>query len=200
MLPRLEQHLEESTVATNQKGAYLPTSQVWDVGNIENVDASASLKELLVRMYQNLGAMATMVNYKDTGIYPLDEFVCGQVYFKDPLLDSSTSKTPKLRQVYRKVINFGPLPVRVAPATSANISIAHNIAGIDVNTRFTRIYGCSSSKATTTYVPIPYAWPNDAKESIALFASATDVTIVTGDTGTWAGYDDTFVVIEYLKF
>jgi hypothetical protein len=185
-------------MARQDVGSFIPTTQVWDVSELYSTEVtSPKFKELLIRLYQQVGNIAMAINGKDTGIYDTSEFVCGQTFFPNP--NPIAGQPNKERQVYRKVINFGPLPVRIPPATSANISIAHGIPGINSGTQFTRIYGCSSKKTATTYVPIPYAWPNDAKESIALFASATDVTIVTGDTGTWANYDDTIVVIEYLK-
>lgn len=178
-------------MATNQKGAFLPTTQVWDPGNIENIEASKSLKELLVRMYQNLGAMATMVNYKDTGIYPTEEFVCGQVYFKDPNLDSSTSKTPKLRQVYRKVFIFGDLP------NTATKTMAH---GIDLGARlmFTRIYGTAKDPVTDRFIPLPFVSPGALAGAIELWVNGANIELTTGSDRT--AFTETYIVLEYLKF
>ena len=182
------------------KGLFIPTTQVWDPSEIYSAKGiSEDLRDVLVKMYQNLNNMAMAINQKDTGIYPTDEFVCGQTFFPNPAYDSGTQVTPKLRQIWRTVVNFGALPVRVLPATSAIKGVAHRISGVNSGTQFTRIYGCASKKTTTTYIPLPYVWPNDAKEDIAVFVDATNVTIVTGDTATWAGYDDTLVVLEYMR-
>ena len=181
-------------------GLFIPTSQVWDIQELyDKKGMSEDVRELFIRLYEELNKIALAINMKDSGMYTTTEFVSGQTFFSNPSYSSATSETAVQRSVYRKVINFGALPVRIAPATSANISIAHGIPGINSGIQFTRIYGCSSNKTNTTYIPIPYSWPNDPKENIAVFASTANVTIVTGDTNTWANYNDTVVILEYLK-
>lgn len=145
-------------------------------------------------MYQNLGNMATMINYKDTGIYPTEEFVCGQMYFKDPSLDSSTSKTPKLRNVYRKVINFGALP-----AAGATVTKAHGIT-IDANFILTRLYGAATDPVALKSIPLPYVSGSAPTTSVGLSLDATNLIAISSPPKGWATYNKTYIVIEYLKF
>ena len=92
-------------------GSFIPLTQQWDLSEIYTIDVNTpAFKELLVRMYQNLNQMAIAINTKDTGMYPVSEFVNSQLWFPNPALDSSTPQTATQRQVFRKVINFGSLP------------------------------------------------------------------------------------------
>lgn len=179
-------------MAINEKGAYLGTTQVWDVSEIyQKQDIGPGLKELLVRMYQNLNNMATMINNKETALYPTEEFVCGKKYFPDPALDSSSSKTPKLRQVYRKIINWNkPLP------NATSDSVAHGIT-FDDNTILTKLYGAATDPTAHVYIPLPYVAPKD--DDIALWATATDIWLETFTTDR-SNFTIGYIVIEYLKF
>ena len=180
-------------------GSFVNTSNVWDssqLGDIEGI--TPPLRELFIRLYQNLNNMALAVNGKDTGIYHTDEFVTGQLYPQDPNLSSGTNATPIQRPVYRKVINFGALPTLAAPGPST--SVAH---GIDLNEgyAFTRIYGCASKQDTNpalcSYLPIPYASPIPAN-NIELAVMGTNIVITVGVDRSL--YTQCWVVLEYIKF
>lgn len=177
--------------STGGQGAFLPTTQVWDVSNIYDTDVnSAEFKELIVRLYQNLNRHALMINIKDTGYYAKEEFVNGQAFFPDPALDSSTSSMPVMRQVIRKVIDFGPLLDTAPKQTAHGITLTSNFT-------FTRIYGAASdTTAPFNYIPIPYASPV-AASNIELQVDSTFVTITTGSNRT--NFDTTYVVLEYLN-
>lgn len=171
-------------------GAFIPTTQVWDVGEVANVNVNSSaFKELLVRLYQNLNNQAMSINIKDTGYYDTSELVNGQAYFSTET--SATSTAPVLRQVFRKVINFGALP------NAAAKSVAHGITMTD-SFIFTRIYGAASKPtAAYSYLPLPYASPV-LVNNIELSVDGTNVIITTGSDRT--AYTTTYVVLEYLKF
>lgn len=172
-------------------GAFVPTTNVWDVGQLHDVDVtSPAFKELLVRLYQNINAIALALNIKDSGYYVTEEFVNGQVYFPNPSLSSQTSSKPVLRQVYRRVVNFGALP------NTASKTVAHNLS-ITNGYTFTRIYGAASNTTGTTYIPLPYSSPVLAN-NIELSVDATNVTITTGSNRT--SFTTTYVVLEYIKF
>jgi hypothetical protein len=174
------------------KGLFIPTTQVWDTSEIyEAKGVSEDLRELLVRMYQNLNNMAMAVNKKDTGIYPTDEFVCGQVYFSNPAYDSSTSTTPVLRQVYRKVINFGTLPT----AAEVTKTALHGIAADTIHS-ITRLYGGSTDPVNKFYIALPCV--ANAGNNIALWADNTRVVINAFGTDR-STYTLTYVVMEYIK-
>ncbi len=170
-------------------GAFVPTTNIWDVGQLYQVDVtSPEFKELLVRLYQNINAIATIVNLKDTGYYTTQEFVNGQLYFPNPDLNSSTPTAATYRQVFRTTVNFGALP------NAGTKSVPHNIqftAGFSC----TRIYATASDPVGLTYIPIPFADP--AVSSISLSVDATNVNISTGDDKT--NYTICYVVVEYIK-
>ena len=170
-----------------QVGAFVPTNFIWDIQQIQQLEEiSPEFKELLVRMYQNLGLMATVLNTKDTGIYQLTEFVNGQRFFSNPAYNSSTAVQPTPRQDYRMVINFGALP------NSTTKSVAHNIA-VNAGTTFTRIYGAATDPDTLG-IPIPNV---DATNPVAINVDPTYVNITTVTDMT--AFTSVIVVIEYLK-
>lgn len=172
-------------------GAFVPTSNVWDPNEIYTADDSIpALKELFVRLYQNLNNISLLLNIKDTGYYALDEFVNSQYFFPDPILNSSTPNKPVLRQVYRTVVDFGALP------NAATKSVAHNIP---INEAFsaTRIYGASTKPtAPISWIPLPYA--STVNDNIELFVDSTNVNVRT--LSNWSAWTKTYIIIEYLKF
>lgn len=171
-------------------GLFVPTTNVWDVGNLYQIEVdSPQFKELLVRLYQNINTIATVLNLKDSGYYTTREFVNGQSFFPNPALNSSTDTVATYRQVFRTVVNFGALP------NATTKSVAHNIV-ITAGYTFTRIYASASDTTGLTYIPIPYV---DAAgvDGIELNVDATDVNITT--TSDRTNYTVCYVVVEYIK-
>ncbi len=177
---------------SDQYGAFIQTTQVWDVSQLQEVDVkSPQFKELLVRMYQQINNIANVLNVKDTGMYQLSEFVNGQLYFSNPALDSSTDQYPIDRPVLRKVINFGTLP------NAAVKSVPHGIT-CTAMTSFTRIYATASDPVGFNYIPIPYASNAGATDMVELYVDATNVNIDTG-TIDRTNFTITYVVLEYIQ-
>ena len=171
-------------------GSFVPTSYVWDVARLYEIDINSDeFKELLVRLYQNINAISLSLNIKDTGMYNTSEFVNGQIYFPNPALNSSTATTPDFRQVYRVVIDFGLLPNAVAK------SVPHGIV-VTTMTTFTRVYATASDTTGLTFIPIPYASLTLANV-VEISVDATNVTITTGIDRT--NYNVCYVVLEYLQ-
>lgn len=171
-------------------GLFVPTTNVWDVSQLYSVDVkSPEFKELLVRLYQNINNISLALNLKDTGYYTLEEFLNGQVFFPNPLLNSTTSQSPTYRQVFRSVIDFGALP------NAASKSVAHNL-NVTSGYSFTRIYGAASNTARTSFIPLPFASPT-LNQNISLEATDTNIIITTGINRT--DYITTYVIIEYIK-
>lgn len=169
-------------------GQFVPTTQVWDVSDIYSMDVkSPEFKELIVRLYQNIGNVTQVINNKDTGIYNTAEFVCGQVYFPNPT--PIADQPNDFRQVYRKVINFGGLP------NAATKTVAHNIINAD-GFSVTRIYGASTDPTHRLYIPLPFI--SCKLGTIALWATSTDIVV---DCCAFDGtdYTITYVIVEYLK-
>ncbi len=170
-------------------GAFVPTTNNWDVGQLYQIDVdSVEFKELLVRLYQNINVIATVVNLKDTGYYATQEFVNGQLYFPNPALNSSTTTAATYRQVFRMTVNFGALP------NTGTKSVPHNIA-INAGFSFTRIYATASDPVGLAYIPIPFV--DVTGTSIQLDVDATNVNITTVDDRT--NYTVCYVVLEYIK-
>jgi len=171
-------------------GFLLPTTNVWDVNEIYDVNVNSDeFKELLVRLYQNLNNMSLSINLRDAGYYDTLEFLNGQQFFPNPALNSSSTTQPSYRGVYRKVINFGALP------NAGTKSVAHRIT-CTTRTSFTRIYGASTDPVGLNYIPIPYASPT-AANNIELKVDATNVTIITGSNRS--AFTITYVILEYLQ-
>ncbi len=175
----------------DQYGAFLQTTQVWDVADIEEVDVnSREFKELLVRLHQQINDIANVVNIKDTGRYDTAEFVNGQVYFSNPDLNSGTVQAPEDRQVIRKVIYYDQ-----ALPNTGTVVIPHDITCTAVTT-FTRIYGVANDTVGLNYLPLPYASPTLAN-NIELKVDGTNVTIITGSNR--ANFDKTYIVLEFIQ-
>jgi hypothetical protein len=163
--------------------SFLPTPGTRDLGTKE-LDMTA--------LRQSVNNMAIIVNSKDSGYYPLSEFMSGQSWFKDPALSSQSSKAPSLRQGFRKVINFGPLPAAGSTPIAHGLNFAAGSTYI-----FTRIYGAATNPTLPRAIPIPYA-AIVAADTLQLEVTATDVVITTGGTN-YSAYTRCVVVIEWLQ-
>ena len=176
--------------SSKTKGIYIPTSQIWDINEIKDTDASESLKELLIRMYQNLGNMATAINSKESAIYDTSEFVTGGVYFPNVNLTSQTVQTPRQRQIVRTIVVFPSLP----NIMTAN-KIAHNIP-FNSGYTVTAINGVAMDKTNLLYYPLSFA-----AAAGKIFSLWVDGTYVYIDTNSFDLHlYSVIVVIEYLKF
>ena len=170
-------------------GSQLPTTAVMDVTNLKGKDlGSAEFKEFIVRLTQRLNDIAIVVNNKESSFYSENEYYVSNQYFSDPALSSVTSRTPQLRGVYRKVIDFGALP------DTATKSVAHGIT-LGAGSIFTHIYA-TATDPNISYIPIPYASPTLAN-NIAITVDPVNVNITTGTNRTT--YTIVYVVLEYIK-
>lgn len=176
---------------TTPIGSFVPTSNVWDISRIQQIDVNSSeFKELLIRLYQNINLISINLNLKDIGYYNTMEFNCGQQYFPNPTLNTQTTNRSVYRSVLRMTINFGALP------NAGSKSVAH---GIPVNSAytFTRIYGAASDTTGMHYVPIPYTSNSGATNMIQIDVDSTDVTINTG-TVNRSNFNVCYIVLEYI--
>lgn len=170
-------------------GSFVPTTNVWDVQQLQSLNIDPQLKELLVRLYQNINNISVVLNTKDSAYYVLEEFLNGQIYFPDPNLNSTTSQKPTFRQVFRTVVNFGALP------NAATKSVAHGIT-FDTNCSVTRIYGAATNSTSTSFLPLPYV-STVLNFQIALTVDNTNVNAST--SSDYSDYTRTYIVIEYIK-
>jgi hypothetical protein len=178
----------------NNIGAFVPTTNVWDVNEIYSTEVtSPQFKELLVRLYQNINNISLLLNIKDTGYYDTQEFVNSQCYYPNPNLTSQSTTTPTLRQVYRKVIRMNPTYATLPNA--GTIAIPH---GLTPNSSWTfkRIYGTASDTNGFNYLPLPYASTTLAN-NIELRVDSTNVYITTGSDRT--NFNNVDIILEYIK-
>lgn len=178
-------------MATQTPASLISTTNVWDTSQLYSSDFGNKddLRELFVRLYQNINNIVLVLNQKDTGCYFLQEFINSQVFFPNPTLSSSSSSPSSVRQVYRYVMNFGALP------NTGTTSVAHGLT-MSAIWSATRIYGASTDTSGLNYIPLPYASPT-AANNIELKIDATNVTIITGSNRS--AFTKTYVVFEYLK-
>jgi len=177
-------------MAQNSNYSYLPTTEVYDYGYIQNLDInSPEFKQFLVKLYQNTNRITTMLNTKDTGYYITDELINGQQWFPDPALTSTSPQRQVFRNIYRKVIVFGALPV------AGTKSVPHNIP-VDATYTFTRIYGVANDHTGETYLPLPFVSSIDIAHMIELNIDHTNVNIITGINRS--NYTDTNIILEYF--
>lgn len=143
-----------------------------------------SEKDLKIRQYFNDLAAAT--NSKDSGYYDAVETITGQQFL--PTFSTNTGANATYRSVFRKVIDFGALPL------STSKSVAH---GINFQSTFsaTRIYGAATDPGNT-WIPIPYSSTTSAN-NIELYLNSTNVVITTGSNRT--NFTRTYVIVEYIK-
>lgn len=170
-------------------GSFIPTTFVWELEQIRSSNIDPNLKDILIRLYQNLNQIVLPINTKDSAIYDLSEFVNGQIFFSNPALTSLTSQSPTPRQVFRKVFNFGALP------NAATKSVAHGIT-IDANLSITRFYGAATDPSTS-YIPIPFASTVAVANNIELTMDATNINVITA--ANYSAYTTCYIVVEYLK-
>lgn len=172
------------------EGTYLPTTQIWDVVDIQSMSVSSEeFKELIIRLYQNLNVMANVINGKEYAKYDTLEGSNNQMFFPNPAYTPTTNMAPQWRNVYRTVVNFGALP------NAGTKAVAHNIT---INKFFsvTRMYGASTDPVGVVFIPLPYSSPT-LNENIVLFADDTNVTVTTDID--YSAYTTTYIVLEYIK-
>ena len=173
----------------NEYGAFLPTTDSFDRSMIGDIDASNSLKDFLVRLYQTTNNIALAVNVRTAGFHVEEEFVNGNLWFANKSLSSLTSSVPELRQELTKVIDFGAL-LDAAPK-----SVLHGIT-LDSAIIFTHISATATDTAGFTALPIPYAHVTPAN-CISIDINATHVIITTGIDRT--AYDTCLVVLKFIR-
>lgn len=170
-------------------GSFIPSTYLWEVQQLQEMKIDPNLKELLIRLYQNLNSMAIILNTKDTGYYSETEIINGQVYFPTPGLSSMSNTQPEQRQVFRTVVNFGPLPA------STTKTVPHDI-DIDSGYSFTRIYGAATNSDQTSFIPLPFSSPT-LNQNIRLEITDTNISITTAID--YSAYINVYIVLEYMK-
>ena len=175
-------------MASNETGAFVPLTNIWDPETINKPENSPESKELKLRLYQNVSNISQVINNKVTGFYDTNEFVTGATFFANP--NPIAGQPSDRRQVYRSVVNFGTL-------TNVGLNtVAHNLP-LNSASSVVQIYGgATDPTGLLSFIPLPYVAP--AGSHICLYADKTNVYINTLATDRSA-YTIVYVVIEYLK-
>ena len=171
-------------------GSFVTTTNIWEIQQLQELNIDPKLKELLIRLYQNINTISLSLNTRDAGYYVQQEFLNGQIYFPDSTLNSTTAQAPTMRQVFRTVVDFGALP------NAGSKTIPHNI-DVQPTFKFTRIYGTASKSDASVNIPIPFSSITAIANNIEIAVSITDVAIFTGID--YSAFTNCFVVLEYIK-
>lgn len=168
---------------------YVSTTPAIDQNNLagKSID-SPEFKQFIVQLYQYLNGLAISSNSKDSGIYDTTPTLSGQAFFPDPVLSSSTSTEPSLRNTLRLVVDFGALP------DARTKSVPHGITLTAANI-FTRIYATATDPVDLSYIPIPYASSTTAN-IVELNVDDTFVNITTNGDDT--AYTICYVILEWI--
>jgi hypothetical protein len=171
---------------SSQYGAFVPTTNIWDPQNIYQSNLDPELKEILVRMYQNLNLMANVLNVKETGQYNnAYEIVSSKTWFPNPALTSTTPTSPTDRQVIRKTFLLS------LPPGATNLP-----HGLPVTTSwtFTLIYGTANDTVGFNYYPIASFGGGN---SIEIRVDNVNIVLINNTAIT---FNITYIILEYLKF
>lgn len=173
---------------SKQLGVFVPTTNIWDVQQIEQTDVnSPAFKELLVRLYQNVNVISQAVNQKFTGIYPRQETVSGKLMFANPNNNSSTSQSSRLRQ--------GLLQSYLLENVGAGVTTEPHGITITGATTFINIEGVANDTVGFNYYKI--GWPSAAgATNIELKVTGPNI-VITNNSGLT--FTIVYVFLEYLQ-
>ena len=174
-------------------GLFLETTSILD---IPESDIQPQLKDFLVKLTQSVGAIEKAVNLKDTGIYTLDEFVCGKTFFPSNMTEAWATATPsdQPRQIFRKEFVLA-LP---GGLLAGDNPIVH---GLTINPpaesvwSMTDIYGTTNDIINRVYYPLPYVDPTG--NNISLWVDNN--TIHINSAIARASFQLTYICLEYVK-
>lgn len=164
-------------------GSYVPTTNVWDVARLYEVDVNSDeFKELLVRLYQNVNNISLVLNTKVTGYYINEEFVSGKLFF-----NPTFSGPLDLRPGFIITIDTGALGAGVT-------AVNHGIIVTNIF-KWMFIYGAATNTGTMVGYPLPFA--GAAGNNIEVSVTATQVLI---NNNSGITFTDSQVTLEYCKF
>ena len=149
---------------------------------VSDSDLPADFDDFHEAFERDYKKMVDAVNSKEGGLYLPQEVATFQLYFNED--DPNVN-----RNVYRKLVVFGPLPDNAVKRVQHNITFTNVI-------RLTRMYGAASDPSGIQFIPLPFSSPTLVR-NVTLEADETDIIITTGSD--FSNFDETTVVIEYTK-
>lgn len=169
-------------------GNFVPTTQIWEIERLNQLDIPQEFKELLVRLYQQINNIAVALNLKDTAYYLETE-----TNFSGLLFNNANPDPLALKPIFRKVVNFGALP-----AAGMTRSVPHGIA-LDASCTLVKMFGVATNPTTLQYVSLPFLDLALLSQGVQIDADAVNVNITAG-TVDWSAYTRTIIILEYVKF
>lgn len=163
----------------NNQGMLVPTSIIYDAQRLQETDVnSKDFKQLLVRLYQSINIISLAINKREVGMYPLEEFVIGNLYY-----NPSSAAISDFRPIFRTTYNTGALGAGVT-------NIPHGFpTPIPDSWQFVHIYGAANDRVTHVYYPMP----------TTLLTVSLDATNIIITNGTGVTFTSSSIVIEYSK-
>lgn len=158
-----------------QLEAYVP---VFDTIPQKWEDARQALVEYLKKI-------SNAVNVREIGWLLKEELLSGQQFFQ-----GTQPPMNLFRSVFRKVVDFGPLP------NTGTKVVAHGISTTS-NTSVVQLYAAATQPAPFAAIPIPYADPNNSANNISLGIDSVNVIITTATN--YNTYTRCFITISYIQ-
>jgi hypothetical protein len=143
-------------------------------------------REFLV---EQLRSISDAVNVRDIAYYIDDSQLSGQQFVK------GVSTTQQFRDVFRKVINVGPLP------NAATKTVPHGITFND-DSFITRLYGAGTRPSLKLAggglgIPLPFVSSAAVGNNISLEIDPTNIILTT--TIDYSAFTRSYVVVEYVQ-
>jgi hypothetical protein len=141
-------------------------------------------RQTIVEMNRKI---STCLNSREIGFCLLEETLSGKQLFLD--VQPTTGTTQQFRDVFRTMVNFGPLPA------SGTVSKPHGIDFTDNNV-FVVISATATDPIGFTAIPIPFSSVTTG-QNIQITVDAVNVNITT--TYNYSNYTTCIVTLEYTK-
>jgi hypothetical protein len=150
---------------------------------------SPDKKEFLDILSLTYKRIADSVNTKEGGLYLLQELATFNQFFT---LNNNRINRFVYRTTFDMVnLNGGPI------GTGTTASFAHNITGVNTPTN---IYGTATT-STGKFIPLPYVDVTTESSEIQIYATSTNIVLVTGATidGGANTLTQAYIIFEYTK-
>lgn len=141
-------------------------------------------------LVEQLKRISTAINIREIGWFLDEELLSGKAFIPGENAMAVGNTSQVYRQVLRKVIDFGVLPV------AGTKSVAHGITFTD-NFTLVQIYAAATDPTNLVAIPIPYVDNTGAASVIGLNMDATNVNISVGSSRVT--FTRCYVTIEYLQ-
>lgn len=138
-------------------------------------------------LVEHLKKISNAVNIREIGWYLDEELLSGGAFI--PGVTIPGNNPANYRQIFRKVIDFGPLP------NTGTKTIPHGIT-FDNNFTLLHLYGAATQPSSNA-IPLPYIEVAVTPGNIQLYMNTTHVIVITESNRS--AYTRCFITIEYIQ-